>query len=385
MRQRIIGLCVLLAGWGTPPTAPATENPQTEIERAKSLWDPEVMMEEACEGISTRYRLDSRQKAETCKMLTTRVTDFLDKHDKEFWPLLMELTELSMEGKEPDIDTAKRISQRGYHIFMDAKAKIMQGQDDFHKLLTAEQQEVHNKDLKGLTMQMDVIDRRFQDWQEGKIRGRNPLRNVSIGPTQNKILPDTPSDWSRRRIGHESMWEAYVSQFIRDYKLDESQKAVAKSILADVRGQAIAYRKSHSKELGDADEFVGLAQRAKPFDRTELENARRIQALLNKPFDDWFDELKTRLERIPTKAQRADYYTRFPFKRPPSEADDAEPVPPTAAPPAAADSEPAPPGAATTPAPAPAGPPAESRPKSTPEQPRSAGPEGRGVATPQDR
>ena len=41
-------------------------------------------MQQACEGIAKHYKLDAQQKEQTCKMLTERVTRFLEKHDKAF-------------------------------------------------------------------------------------------------------------------------------------------------------------------------------------------------------------------------------------------------------------------------------------------------------------
>ena len=36
----------------------------------------------------------------------------------------------------------------------------------------------------------------------------------------------------------------------------------------------------------------------------------------NKPFDDWFEELKSRLEQVPTEKQRAGFYARNPQLKP---------------------------------------------------------------------
>ena len=83
--------------------------------------------------------------------------------------------------------------------------------------------------------------------------------------------------------------------------------------LKDYAGQ---YRKTHYKELVEANDLVREAQMAKPFDKKSLDTANRIRYLRNKPFDDWFAELKSRLEQVPTEKQRAAFYARNPQLKP---------------------------------------------------------------------
>ena len=97
---------LLVAGLAAGAWAQAPNNVDNEIERGKSLWNPPAMMKQACDGISKHYKLDAKQRDSTSKLLTERVTKFLGKHERQLWPLLMELTEQQIRGKEPSKETS---------------------------------------------------------------------------------------------------------------------------------------------------------------------------------------------------------------------------------------------------------------------------------------
>ena len=284
-----------------------------EIERTRGLWDPQTMMKQASDGIAKHYRLSEEQKEFTSKLLTERVTKFLSKHNKNLWPLLMELTQQQMSGKEPSKEAAKRIADMGSPIFEDARAEIMRGQDEFRKILTDQQKKIHDRDLKQLDHQFKQIDKRFQDWKSGKVSGRHPLYKMNIGPGQGQQIVPNPG---RRANTPVAKWERYVRRFNIDYGLDDTQQRSTGAILQDLKDHAGQYRKTHFKELVEADEMVRDAQMAKPFDKKSLDTAKRIRYLRNKPFDDWFEELKSRLEQVPTEKQRAAFYVRNPQLKP---------------------------------------------------------------------
>ena len=86
--------------------------------------------------------------------------------------------------------------------------------------------------------------------------------------------------------------------------------------MQDLKDHAAQYRKTHRRELDEANQLVSDARMAKPFDKKNLDTAKRIRYLRNKPFDDWFEELKSRLEQVPTEKQRAAFYARNPQLKP---------------------------------------------------------------------
>lgn len=318
MYRRYFWMCILIAACGGPAARAQSEaDPDNNRDRVRSLWNPQDMMKQAGDGISKHYNLSPDQEAKTRKLLTERVSKFLQKHDKEIWPLLWELTEAQMKGDAPSKEAALKIAQKGYPIFEDARAEIMRAQDDFRKYLTEQQKTIHDKDLKGLERQFRSIDHQLSSWRKGQVNKKRPFR-IRLGPPGTQTVPIGGRRSMLRVQMPETLWERHVRQFIADYRLAEGQKVAATAILQDLIEQAERYRTTHHKDLVDAEGLVRSAELAKPFDRQSLEQARKIRELLNKPFEDYFDELKSRLNSIPTEKQRAEFYTRNPQMKPTS-------------------------------------------------------------------
>ncbi len=91
--------------------------------------------------------------------------------------------------------------------------------------------------------------------------------------------------------GARDLWPQYVDAFCREFNLDETQKATALSALRDVMQQRDKYLTDHAPEI----EAAARASAGEP--RRE----QMAQALA--PVNALFEELKTRLDRIPTSSQ----------------------------------------------------------------------------------
>lgn len=105
----------------------------------------------------------------------------------------------------------------------------------------------------------------------------------------------------------EAQWEAYTRRFIERYKLTDDQTQSALKTLADCQEQAQGYLSRHAAEF----EKLAAAEAALR-DATEPERAARLAALreqqakLHEPIDEIFEkQLKPRLEKLPTRKQRA--------------------------------------------------------------------------------
>ncbi|HPD29189.1 MAG TPA: hypothetical protein PLL20_04285 [Phycisphaerae bacterium] len=86
-------------------------------------------------------------------------------------------------------------------------------------------------------------------------------------------------------------WDRYVRDFARRYRLDESQRATAQSILREMHERRQVYEQAHRQDYEAAHSLQGQ------------EREKRL-AQLNQPIEFLFSQLKSRLERIPTTEQR---------------------------------------------------------------------------------
>lgn len=125
----------------------------------------------------------------------------------------------------------------------------------------------------------------------------------------------------------ESDWERYTRQFIKTFNLTEDQTQHALSILEECQQRGRAYVAAHQEEIDAAQremkrhaqgETKPDVQRSSRADRGRPEAAvtaptsahQRLEALreqvhqLIRPLDEIYAELRGRLDRIPTRAQR---------------------------------------------------------------------------------
>jgi hypothetical protein len=168
------------------------------------------------------------------------------------------------------------------------------------------------------------------DWRQGVELGLwdwGPNYKRTVGLTKGKNPYVTPDQEQRRRLfiremkskqvlyGHAGLWEEYVREFMRRYELEEQQREKAGLILLDCqkRAQEIIDRRRNElsetvSKLLDADE-AGKAEEVAKL-RERLRHALR-------PVDVIFeDSLKPRLEKLPTRAQRAAAEAKSPSSQP---------------------------------------------------------------------
>lgn len=120
---------------------------------------------------------------------------------------------------------------------------------------------------------------------------------VGLSATSQPATAPTPA---MRSI--ESEWERYTREFIERYRLDAGQRSRALLILANAQQRARQYLAVRRDELAFIERHVA---EVKDDTNRRVEYQRRRAQLL-RPIDGIFEqELKERLDRLPTRAQRA--------------------------------------------------------------------------------
>lgn len=139
---------------------------------------------------------------------------------------------------------------------------------------------------------------KFKEWRR---LGRSPYstpEEVAAVKLGNREL--TTHAVMRRHAG---LWERYVRDFIERYKLLDEQKQRAWAVLLECRNEADAVIDRHRPRL---TELISKMLAAK--EQGEADKERELTAQIKKlraPVDDIFEQqLKPRLEKLPTRAQR---------------------------------------------------------------------------------
>lgn len=323
MKRSLIS--VVATVFGLLPCVPAmgTEGgsgAQTAKSQVYQMWNVDSMIRQAAENVSRRYNLSPQQAEYTRKMMEERVTRFLEEKEEAIWPLIRDLARQQLTGKPFDpfdpeaLATAKRIGESALPIVEEAKKAIYEANAEWGEILSEEQRQLHDYDLREMKGQFEEIRQNFENYKTGK-----PQTNSPIFPTHNPKAdepprPPKPSDvYKPRTLKMEDRWDKYVRDFIRKYELDPAQQGSANSTLRELKERAASYREAK------AQQYEAVAKRLKEAinagDLKKRAKTSRDERALNKPIEGMFTDLKRRLDKIPTTAQKKKYQETVKAKR----------------------------------------------------------------------
>ena len=106
---------------------------------------------------------------------------------------------------------------------------------------------------------------------------------------------------------HESAWEAHTRGFIKKYHLDDEQSQKAWAILKDCQERAEKHLRAHREEIAellrklDELERAGKANKETPESKRLGDRRRQLAEPIDRIFN---EELRPRLDRLPTRKQR---------------------------------------------------------------------------------
>ncbi|MBI5764217.1 MAG: hypothetical protein HZA51_11895 [Planctomycetes bacterium] len=112
-------------------------------------------------------------------------------------------------------------------------------------------------------------------------------------PRAAEVKPQTPAEVAPPPAPPLDDWDKYVLNLAGKYSFDDAQMTNAQSILRDLKRRANQYRMSRSDAIAKAQLLTDAKAR-----EAELK-------VLNRPLDAMFEELKQRLESLPTADQRS--------------------------------------------------------------------------------
>ncbi|UCE59990.1 MAG: hypothetical protein JSU63_21415 [Phycisphaerales bacterium] len=306
---------VFLALIGASPTQ-AEENDATPTDPSQftvpaTVATVENIMERAVQNIARRYNLNATQTEFTSQMMTERVRKFLLEHEDEVWPVIRDLLSAQLGANPPsDEEALKQLGRTAGPLAKLAQEAILQAQDDWRPILTEEQKKMHDFDLEEMRRQFKDMDDQFDAWAKGErwapgTQGSNPV----IGRPIQKASPPTPPRPGEVPIPPKildgppisTLFDTFVEEFIKDYKLDQSQIDSARSILKEFKGKATDLKNSRKHDFARLAEDQKKAIEAK--DLPGLKEAEAARKKLLEPVYDLFGEMQDRLRGLLTTTQ----------------------------------------------------------------------------------
>jgi len=287
-----------------PPTTPPVEAPKTaEPPPLPTAATIETMMEEAVKNIARRYNLNDAQREETNKLMKREVNRFLKEHESEVWPVIRDLLASQLGAKPPDREEMMRIGKAAKPLAALAKEAIFKANEEWRIYLAPEQKQVHDYDLAEMEKQFKEIDKNFGSWVEGRPTEHGifpPPEPADRGPRRPKQppagLPEPEVETFRLTV-----FDTFVEEFIKDYRLDQGQIDSARSILSEFKAKANDFKKAKQEELTK----IASEQKAaiEAHDREKIAEAETARKKLFEPIYALFGQMEERLQGLLTTTQ----------------------------------------------------------------------------------
>ncbi|MFH0981225.1 MAG: hypothetical protein V2A79_06785 [Planctomycetota bacterium] len=262
-------------------------------------WNVTGRLDKMTELLSDRYRLTETQHGRLQSSLHAEAGWFLAKNYKFLFGQTKEFVSMRSAGQPLTPELVARWMQEAEPLVADARERLDRMVKSMEKTMTPEQREILRRDQESLLRREAFFDQMRRRWAEGGWEPRDwGLENDPLyagwqpDARQREILKRRAAlEAARARQAalqavDETQWERYVREFIQTYQLDEGQRRTAYSILRELQARARDYRESRREEIARLPRHV-LATDP-----------------LGEPLRRMFGELKTRLEPIPTAAQR---------------------------------------------------------------------------------
>jgi len=203
-----------------------------------------------------------------------------------------------VRGEPYTPDQIARWTEESGPLMEDMRRRVEGLAEDFAGSIDEEHRHLYEADMESLDRRMKTLDDLREAWAQGKWKAEDwgleedPIQNGAFRPAEGKQPTSAPAAPPEGRepapdASDPSTWGAFVRQFIRKYHLDPGQTTAAESILVELTDRADSYLRTNPANLANPNAA------GRP-DRDPLAPVRAM-----------FAELKARLERIPTAAQRA--------------------------------------------------------------------------------
>lgn len=293
-------------------------------------WAPQERIDKFMEMVGDRYLLDEDQMASLQGHVFRLNVGLFSRHADRIMEYATEAIQTRAAGEPFTPEQVARWVELAEPVFLDARQSVKVAADEFMKELDPEQRELLKRDLTAGDKRMLDFDRMGQKWKRGEWEPRDwgmeqdPIQmqgepvateaasgkasgrpragaEQPAGEAELKVA-DTPKPTSATKGPKvDDEWARYVRAFIRKYHLNDEQQQRAWLIYRDAKERDEVFDRRFKRQMetlrgkaGDSKNERAQAALRERTARHELERERL------------FNQLKRRLERLPTRSQRKD-------------------------------------------------------------------------------
>lgn len=322
-------LCLLPALQQTNgQSAPSEQAGEAESSRAlEGLWPSETLTKSLLirwsDTVMGDYELSDDQREEIREAVSDRWSGFLQENRSRIQPILNEFLELRLAPEPPSAEQVQSWAERAGPVLDLAGEQMLASNEDFRRVLSPLQRAKFELDALQLNAGIQLAKQRLARWEQGDIdvgsvwqptgraRDRRKKKQENTGePAEEAGLNYSPADVRRadKILEELDIWEAYTERFITLFQLYEAQQATALSCLYELKARALTHRKLYRKQIAKLEYRIESGY--EPAKKDEL--IASLKSLYG-PIDQMFQELKDRLNGIPTTSQKNAAAIMLPF------------------------------------------------------------------------
>ncbi len=270
----------------------------------------------AREALGRQYDLDEAAQKQAAERIARQMMQMAHKtqHDgQKFFEFAFE-TMMENQGRITP-ESGKKWAELSKPLVPAIREFMTKTAEDIRPLVPPAKQMTFAGDMMKMSLAFDLYEKKMERWAQGKAREHeNPFAENEDGATS--TAPDTdekPQVRQARRQAENmlkwettSRWRQYVDAAVNFYKLDDTQKKAAESILREMEGRARQTMTDEwrAKVLMNRMQ-VQLSHRGMNLWNTPwMWRCEREYEDLLKPLRDLTRELQDRLETLPTEEQR---------------------------------------------------------------------------------
>jgi len=321
MTKLMVILISLATQTGSPPPAnqPSLEqSTQQTAGHPGGIWpNPkllELLLARAADQMTERHKMSPETRREVREAFVDRWSTFLNTNRSELQPLLNEFLELRLELTPPDKKRVQQWAHRMTPIFEKIKQQVRESRKDLRASLKPDQQARFAAETMAMEVGLEFAEMKLAQYESGQFedvdfwkphgmdrKARRKLRETRRKKRREAVAKirslQPPIDQIENEL---SAWAQFTADFIRIYDLDASQRNAALSCLNELTERAKSHRRRHLDEIQRLEQRIASEKKSKK----ELAAIKEQLITLYGPIDEMFEELKSRLENIPTSEQR---------------------------------------------------------------------------------
>lgn len=325
-------------GWDSEPDRFALDT-ISEVERIPP-WDMQGRIDTLMARLSDRWQLTEEQAEHFEYMAMQEAMKFFSENTDTIVEIAAEVIQTRAQGEEFTEEQVARFAEKAVPLFNAGKQRFEVAKTEWLETLTPEQRELAKKDVEAADNRVKKVDKLGKDWVAGVFPQRQlALESIAaekaakaaaqqidpatgqptpagggagkteLGPDGQPVDPATaqnaalagdqqPAEVKRANAAKANAqptdpWAAYTRDFIRRFALTSDQEQRAWLLYGQTLDRA--HRLVNSRAKPGAPEASSALNEALGGKANEKQR---------KQLESIFDSLKSRLDRLPTRAQR---------------------------------------------------------------------------------